>query len=147
MTLLTTDFKQKNGWTCGPAIARIVFDHYGYETEISEMVRKLNTTRAGTSNQDLLRLLRRYDIPFRVMQQARLADLRRLVRTHLVIVAYWIPRHREAHYSIVKKTDWHRIYFHDTWFGSTHSYSLPYFEKNWLDGADAHWLLAVRKRR
>lgn len=147
MMLLTTDFKQKNGWTCGPAVARIVFDHYGYETGISEMVRELNTTRAGTSNQDLVRLLRRYDIPFRALRQATLNRLRRLVRTHLVIVAYWIPRHKEAHYTIVKKMDRKRIYFHDTWYGATHSYTLSYFEKNWLDGETSRWLLAVRRNR
>lgn len=145
MTLLTTSFKQKNDWTCGPAVARIVLDYYGLEQELSDLVRRLNTTRAGTSNRDLRRLLRWYDISYREFQDSTLTKLKKYVRSHLVIVAYWIPRHSVAHYSIVTRISKGRIYFHDTWYGSTHSYTLKYFEKNWWDPEATRWLMAIKK--
>lgn len=143
MNLLPYSYKQRNSWTCGPAVTRIICDYYGIEKKISQLTRELKTTRSGTANADVYRVLRKHRIPFRVKKQSSVQELRRRIKNSILLVAYWIPRHREAHYSIIKKIAGGRIYFHDTWYGSSHSYSLPYFERNWWDPEATRWFLAI----
>ncbi len=145
MELLHYSFKQKNDWTCGPAVARILLDYHGTQMDIEDIVKELRTTRQGTSNTDFLRLLRRKHIPHIVRDNTRLDTLARLARNHWVAVAYWIPFHKVSHYSIVKKIDRRRIYFHDTWYGANHSYTHEHFLKNWWDEEAARWLCAIPK--
>ena len=145
MRLLSYSYKQPNGWTCGPAVARILLHYYDTKMDIGKIVKELRTTKAGTGNTHMLRLLSKNRVPFRVKERATLSDIRRYLNNHWVVVAYWIPSHRESHYSIVKKITAKRIFFHDTWFGTNHSYSLPYFLKNWWDEEATRWLLAVYK--
>ena len=144
-TLLRYDYKQKNDWTCGPAVARVLLHYYDTRMDIQDVVKELKTTRNGTNNASLMRLLRRRGLKFRAKQRVRLADIKTCLKNHWVVVAYWIPSQKESHYSIVKKITAKRIYFHDTWFGSSHSYDLNYFLKNWWDQEATRWLLAVRK--
>ncbi len=145
MELLSYDFKQKNDWTCGPAVARILLDYHGTQMTIQDIVKQLGTTRQGTTNKEFLRILKKNDIPYTARENASLDTLFRLVKQHWVAVAYWIPFHQVSHYSIVKKMTRDRIYFHDTWYGGTHSYSLDHFQKNWWDEEATGWLCAVRK--
>lgn len=146
MRLLSYDYKQKNDWTCGPAVARILLHYYDTVMDIEEIIKELRTTPCrGTGNINLLRLLRKNGVVFRVKENAAAKDIKKYLKNHCVVVAYWIPSHKESHYSIVKKITAKRIYFHDTWFGTNHSYSLDYFLKNWCDEEAARWLLAVRK--
>ncbi|MBI2669564.1 MAG: hypothetical protein HYX20_00205 [Candidatus Yanofskybacteria bacterium] len=146
LTLLRYDYKQKNDWTCGPAVARILLHYYDTKMDIRKIVKELRATpRRGTGNVNLLRLLGKNGIKFRVKEHAAAKDLKKYLKNHWVVVAYWIPTHKESHYSIIKKITSKRIYFHDTWFGTNHSYALKYFVKNWWDEEAVRWLLAVKK--
>lgn len=145
-TLLRYNYKQKNNWTCGPAVARVILHHFGEHKSIVELSRILRTTRGGTANRDMTRLFKKYGLKPRAKKNSRLSDIKRYLRRHLVMTAYWIPHHKDSHYSIVKKIDRRRIYFHDPWFGTNHSYDLGYFNKNWWDGEAKRWILAIRKR-
>lgn len=145
MTLLRKNFKQKNGWTCGPAVARIVCHYYGHHVTIRQLADELRTTRDGTSNRGLLRALKKRSIRYSVRDNVSLTRLRQTLKKNIVIVAYWIPRHKEAHYSIVTRVDRNRVYFHDPWFGSRHTYTHSYFEKNWWDDEATRWMLAMKK--
>jgi predicted double-glycine peptidase len=145
MELLRYNYKQKNDWTCGPAVARVLLYYYDNRMDIQEVVKGLKTTRSGTTNASLMRFLKKNAVKFRVKKQAALEDIRKYLKKNWVVVAYWIPSHKESHYSIVKKITAKRIYFHDTWFGSNHSYDAGYFFKNWWDQEATRWLLAVRK--
>ena len=143
--LLQYDYKQKNDWTCGPAVARILLHYYDARMNFKDVVKALKTTRSGTANKYLIGLLKKNGVPHRVKEFAALADIKRYLKNHWVVVAFWIPSGKEGHYSIVKKINSKRIYFHDTWFGTNHSYTLDYFLKNWWDPEATRWLLAVRK--
>lgn len=146
MTLLRYAYKQKNDWTCGPAVARILLHYYDTKMGIGEIVKELRATpRKGTGNINLLRLLRKNGVKFQVKENAAIKNLKKYLKSHWLVVAYWIPTHKESHYSIVKKITVKRIYFHDTWFGINHSYSINYFLKNWWDEEAKRWLLAVKK--
>ena len=146
MTLLRYAYKQKNDWTCGPAVARILLHYYDTRMSIGKIVKELRATpRKGTGNISLLRLLRKNGVKFKVKKGATTKKLAGYLKNHWVTVAYWIPSHKESHYSIVKKITAKRIYFHDTWFGTNHSYSINYFLKNWWDEEAERWLLAVKK--
>lgn len=145
MELLSYAFKQQNAWTCGPAIARIILSCYGHQPTIPELTKKLRTTRSGTSHNSILKLFKKRDLRFSVKENSSLGDIKKHIKTHHLIVAYYIPRNREYHYSIVKKINSKRIYFHDTWFGSSHSYSLAHFEKNWKDDEAIRWMIAIKK--
>lgn len=143
---LTFPYKQPNDWTCGPAVARIILHLLGKPKDFPGIVRELGTTRQGTANRDLARLFRRHGLSFVQKENASLVDVRKRLKTHWVVAAYWIPFHREAHYSIITKITAKRVYFHDTWFGSNHSYSTEHFVKNWWDDEGTRWFMAVRKR-
>lgn len=137
-------FKQKNEWSCGPAVARIILHSVGRQLELRQIIRELRTTRQGTSNANLIRLIRKNSIRYTEKRNATIGDIRRYMKNRVVIVAYWIPRSKVYHYSIVKKVNCKRIFFHDTWYGSRHSYSTNYFLKNWWDGEQFRWMLAVK---
>lgn len=145
MELLRYTYKQKNDWTCGPAVARIILHYYGYKSTISDLIKQLKTTKAGTENRYVINLFKRNDIRFLVRKKSSVSEIKKYLKNYLIIVAYWIPNCKEAHYSIIKKINSKRVYFHDTWFGSSHSYSLKYFLKNWHDGETTRWLVAVKK--
>lgn len=146
MSLLTRMFKQKNGWTCGPAVARLILHWYFSRPQtVQKIVRELKIDRQGTSDAQLFRLLRKNGIRFRAKRNATLTDIKKYLPHYLVVLAYWIPSSKEGHYSIVKHIDRSRVYFHDTWFGSQHSYSLSYFlRRSWHNKKD-RWLLLVPK--
>lgn len=145
MELLNYSYKQKNSWTCGPAVARIILYYFGKRTDIQQIIRQLRTSRSGTSNASVKKLFKKNGLKFVEKKTATLGDIRKRVSKNWIIVAYHIPCHKEDHYSIVKKIDSRRIYFHDTWFGSGHSYTHQYFLKNWRDGEAKRWFLAVKK--
>ncbi|MDP3731162.1 MAG: cysteine peptidase family C39 domain-containing protein [bacterium] len=145
MRLLPFFYKQPNYWTCGPAVARLILHSFGKKKPLHEIIKDAKTTKAGTSNSGLKRVLKKHGVKFQEKRNADLADIKSKIKTHWLLVAYWIPIHKEAHYSIIKKIDSKRIYFHDTWFGSKHSYSQKYFLKNWWDGEAKKWLLTIRK--
>lgn len=126
-------------------MARLILHSFGQKKTFPEIIKEAKTTKAGTSNKDLKRVLKKHGIKFKEKQKARLTDLKRQIKTHWLLVAYWIPRHKEAHYSLVKKIDAKRIYFHDTWFGANHSYTHRHFLKNWWDGEAKQWLLTVKR--
>ena len=144
MNFLNYTFKQKNDWTCGPAVARIFLHSRGKQIGLKEIIRALRTTREGTSNANLVRFIRRHSLYYIEKQKATLRDLKSQSKNKIVIVSYWIPRSKVHHYSIVKKVGKRRIYFHDTWYGSKHNYSVDYFLKNWRDEEAVRWMLAVK---
>jgi ABC-type bacteriocin/lantibiotic exporter with double-glycine peptidase domain len=145
MTLLKRNFKQKNDWTCGPAVARLVLHAFGCKKPLKEVSKALKTNRDGTTNACMIRLFKRNYLKLKVKEEARIEDIRKNINNHLVVVAYSIPASGDSHYSIVKKIGRKRVFFHDTWFGSKHSYSINYFLKNWHDSEATHWMLAVKK--
>lgn len=145
MSFLGYAYKQINDWSCGPAVARIVLHYFGQKKTFRELTRELRITRAGTKNAQIIKLFKKNDIDFIEKKDSKLGDIKRYLRNNIVIVAYYIPRNKESHYAIVKKINSRRIYFHDTWFGSSHSYTLNYFYKNWWDSEAKKWILAVKK--
>jgi ABC-type bacteriocin/lantibiotic exporter with double-glycine peptidase domain len=145
MELLRYTYKQKNDWSCGPAVARVILDYYGTRPTISSLTKQLKTTRAGTENRYVISLFKRNNLRFFARSNSSIAELQKYSKNYWLIVAYWIPSSRESHYSIIKKINSRRVYFHDTWFGSNHSYSLKYFLKNWHDDEATRWFIAVKK--
>lgn len=146
MGLMATMFKQKDAWTCGPAVLRLILNWYfARPKSVYGIVRELKISRRGTEDRQLIAMLKRSGIKYRVKRNAALADIRRFLPNYLVVLAYWIPTHREGHYSIVKHVNHTRIYFHDTWFGSRHSYSLPYFTRRCWHEKEYRWLLLIPK--
>jgi ABC-type bacteriocin/lantibiotic exporter with double-glycine peptidase domain len=145
MTLLKRNFKQKNDWTCGPAVARLVLHAFGHKKPLREVSKALKTDRNGTANAYMIRLFKRNRLKIKVKNGTGISDLKKHTKKHLVVVAYSIPSSGDSHYSIVRKVSHGRVYFHDTWFGSKHSYNINYFLKNWHDDEATRWMLAVKK--
>lgn len=145
MQLLGYAYKQRNDWSCGPAVARVILHASGVKKDIHRITKELKTTKEGTANVHFLKLLKKHGLKYIEKQNAAVSDIAGYLREHTVVVAYWIPAHKESHYSIVKRINSKRIYFHDTWFGANHSYSIGYFLKNWRDNEAYRWMLAVAK--
>ena len=132
-------------WLYGYFFDLLLANSSGVKKDIRGITKELRTTREGTGNAHFLRLLKKHNLRYFAKENATVADIKKCLKRHLVVVAYWIPAHKESHYSIVKKINSKRIYFHDTWFGSNHSYSIKYFLKNWRDNEAYRWMLAVKK--
>ena len=145
MPLLRYTYKQPNDWTCGPAVARIILHLFGMRRDFPEIIKELGTTRQGTANRDLARLFKRYGLSFTQKNNASLSEIKKRLKSNWIVTAYWIPFHQEAHYSIITKVNAKRVFFHDPWFGSSHSYSREHFLKNWWDGEGTRWFMAVPK--
>lgn len=146
MPLLPYIYKQPNDWMCGPAVARIILHFFGQKKDIWDISRELGTNKAGTSNRDLKRLLKRYAIKYTEKRGLKINQLKKLSRKNWLVTVYWIPKHKEYHYSIIKNITSKRLYFHDTWYGLNHSYSVRHFLKNWRDGeTDTTWTLVIKK--
>ncbi len=145
MQLLRYTYKQKDGWSCGPAVVRTVLHAFGIQKPVRQLRKELGTTRAGTDNRGLIKVFRRHNIRFVMKENGKINDIKKHLDNHWVLVTYWIPFYQESHYSIVTKVNQQRIYFHDTWFGGNHSYSLDYFLKNWWDEDASNWFMAIKK--
>lgn len=144
MQLLRHMYKQINSWTCGPAVARIVLHYYfGRRKSVGDIVRELKITRRGTNDRQLMRVLKKHGIKYRTKTHATVADIKRHLPRYLIVLAYWIPSHKEGHYSIVRRVDAKRIYFHDTWFGARHSYTINYFTHHCWRDDEYRWLLLI----
>lgn len=145
MQLLNYGYKQRNNWTCGPAMARVILDYYGIETTIPRLNKQLRTNRSGTAHKHILKLFDKNKLKFFTKEKASLSDLKKYMKKYWIVVAYWIPFHQEYHYSIVTNVHSKTINFHDTWFGSKHKYTLRHFCRNWRDDESSQWMLAVKK--
>src|SRR3989344_929946 len=142
--LPTYGYKQRNDYECGPTVARILLHQY-LGMDIESVVKELQTSRNGTRDSKLLNFLKRGGIDFKIKKGANLARLKRSLKNNLVVVTFWLPRTQELHYSIVSRMDSKRIYFHDTWFGRNHSYTIDYFLRNWQHKEAEAWLLTILK--
>lgn len=138
-------YRQKNKWTCGPAIVKVILDYFGIKRSLEELIKELGTTKEGTDNKELLRVLAKYKLNYKVKQNSTLVDIKKYIPNYLVIVGYFIPYYQESHYAIVKKITRDRIYLHDTWFGPNHKLTIKHFLKNWWDEDNRKWLLAIKK--
>lgn len=140
-------YRQKKASICGPACMKVVLDYFGIKKEIEELVKELKTTKKeGTDHAKMVQLIKKNKLQFKIKTKSRLAQIKKLLKSHLVVVDYWIPYYQESHYALVKKLDSQRIYLHDTRFGPNHSYKINYFLKNWWDEETKGWLLAIKKR-
>jgi|SRR3989344_4462678 len=143
MKFLRYGFIQPSDWTCVPAATRLVLYNFGIKRTVSSIAREMGTARGGTTEFALARFLKRQNVVFTIKRGGQLELIKdRLKNGKMILVSYWIPFYKEYHIAIVKKVTAKRIYFHDTWFGASHSYSLDYFIKNWK--ADSCWMLTVR---
>lgn len=139
-------YRQKDSWTCGPAVMKVVLAHFGINKEIEELIGELKTTKKqGTEHKNIEKLLKKYKLKFIQKKNATFEELKSALKDAPVIVDYWVPYHKESHYSLVIKINSQRIYFHDTYFGPNHSYMINYFLKNWEDQEAKGWLLAIKK--
>lgn len=105
--------------------------------------------RAGVARKYFTKLAKKYKLIYKTGENANLILLRQLIKAKfIIIVEYYIYRHKEAHYSIVKKISRGSIYFLDPWFGPRHKYRLAYFNRVWRDGFKKNsrkkWYFAVR---
>ncbi|MDP3953996.1 MAG: cysteine peptidase family C39 domain-containing protein [bacterium] len=144
MRLLRYGFMQPNDWTCVPAATRIILHNFGLNQSVSAIAKEMGTVRGGTTESALIRFMKKKGLKFTIKRKAGLKDIGvRLKNGKMILVSYWIPFYKEYHIAIVKKVTAKRIYFHDTWFGSSHSYSLEYFKLQWKK--DDNWMLTIKK--
>jgi predicted double-glycine peptidase len=139
-------YKQKNNWTCGPACMLVVLDYFGTKKDIGSLLIEMRTTKKeGTHHSDIINLLKTCKLQYLVKRNCSIHDIKKHLCTNLVIVGYWIPYYKESHYSIVKKVNSSRIYFHDTWFGPKHNCTIDYFLRNWWDDEAKGWMIAIKR--
>ena len=145
--LLCYGFMQPSDWTCAPAAARIILHNLGVNQDIKSIAREMKTNTGsykGTTEHNMIKFFKKWDVKFHIKRNASINDMKeRLKNGRILMACYWIPFYKEFHVAIVSKITSKRIHFHDTWFGSSHSYALDYFKRQWAK--DDNWLMTVKR--
>ena len=126
-------YKQETNWTCGPAVARMLFESVGIKKSEKEFIKPLKSNKIrGTYHENFPALAEEFKLDYVVNRNSSIDDLKFFLNNnYIVMVCYFIPEEKTDHYSIVKDIDSSFVYFYDPYYGENHKLSLKDFEKNW----------------
>lgn len=109
---------------------------------------KTNKIR-GTYQNSLVDFFKRRKFKIVSKSNSSLSDLRKLVKTHIILVSYYIPKEKVDHYVIINKINSKSIYFLDPFYGQNHKFSISGFKKVWKSDSryenNKKWFLAIKK--
>lgn len=138
--------KQETNYTCGPACMEMVLGSLGIKKSEKQISRLLKTNkRKGTWHKYLPELAERYKLDYIVERNGTIADLKRYLKNNWrIIVCFYYGG--VAHYSVVRKINWHSIYLIDPIHSDNHHYFIPSFKKRWKDDEkEIRWFVAIKK--
>lgn len=145
-------FEQERAYTCGPASARMVLASFGVQRKEYHVARVLGTKKLGTSDDDFIKLAKKYKLQYLYKNTSTLRHLKQLQKDgYKIIVSYWYSPEKIGHYAVLKKIGSKYVHLLDPWVGPKHKYRHSYFQKiwNWSLCAEPDsnrcWFFAVRK--
>lgn len=143
---------QEEDHTCGPAAVKMVLDAlWGVRVDEESLAERLGTRAdIGTRQRTITAFLQGLGLDAQPRHtDTTLADLRGLLRDHVVIVCYWLAPEDTDHYAVVTAMDDVHITLADPWTGPESRWPLAWFDEHWygdasVEGRRDRWLVAVR---
>lgn len=142
-------FRQETDYSCGLASMRMVLTSMGITKTEKELEILMNYYTDGKAvwHKSFSNLAEELKLNYVTIRNSSLRDIRKLLDEEFrIIVAYFLPRQKVDHYSVVRDLNKSHIFFLDPWFGPKHKYTCRYFVKNWFDlENERRWLFGVKK--
>jgi len=142
-------FRQETDYSCGLASMRMLLGSLDIILTEEELKKPMAYHTRGKAvwhkNFPIFaEKLKLNHVTMRNASENNIVDL--IAQDFRVVVAYFIPRIKVDHYSVVNYIDTKSIYLFDPWFGPKHKYTLNYFNKNWHDlENEKGWLFGVKR--
>ena len=149
---------QETTWTCGPSCMRMILGSLGMVLTEKRLTKLLKTNKmVGTKADAFPFLAKKLGLDYVAMDNATMADIRRLQRKGYRIIVHYHYRpvkkrlsfEKRGHYAVLKSIGKNSIslYNPDRNVGPDDSYSIEYFKKIWTSRRQKYpcWLFAARK--
>lgn len=139
-------YKQRTGYTCGIACARMVLHAVGRKTSRDKLIWMMKPTRkTGTHNHMFPRVAEKLKLSYVVVRNSSWQDLRKAFNSgFVIIVCYWLEDDKTGHYAVLKKINKNDIVLMDPWYGPEHKVSRAWFLKNWHGTQEMRWFFGVK---
>ncbi|MBI4147009.1 peptidase C39 family protein [Candidatus Woesearchaeota archaeon] len=140
-------YKQQTDYTCGAACMRMALTALGINKTEKQLAKLMGSApKVGTWYKEFPALAEKYTLNYVVNRNSTLADLKRLSKTYIVIIAYYLPEEKCGHYAIVRKID-QRIHLIDPEYGPKHLLPVRTFLQRWHGHKDKkrRWMFGMRK--
>ncbi len=123
-------FRQQQGFSCGPACARMMLHSFGIERSEEELIEILDAGAGkGTPRENWPRLARKFDVEVITGEPGSIEELDKLLEEGwkvTVLVLTDVP-----HYISYLGSKDGRVYMHDPWSGPRRSLLIRNFYKRW----------------
>ncbi len=140
-------FKQQTEYTCGPACVRMILASYGVNRSEKVLAKMMKTNKMiGTDSKNMVDLFEKYGFDYIVRRHGRISLLRRYYkRGWKVIVCFQYEG--VSHYSVIKKINWHSVYFLNPYQDRQEErFLITKFKRHWKDRHGNPWFIAVKKQ-
>jgi ABC-type bacteriocin/lantibiotic exporter with double-glycine peptidase domain len=144
--------KQQRFNTCGPAVLRMVLEHFGIKKSEQELVKVLKTNIfQGTLHKNLVKAAWLYDLRYYSFGNATIKDLKEFQEKGYVIIVAYQPPEDFYHYAVLKGFDDKYILLYDPWYGPLTKWELKNFLAGWksnpLFEKKKRWFIAMTKNK
>lgn len=100
--LVVPYFKQETDASCAAASLRMFFGYYGLSIDESEIRSFANTTKEGTSREEIIDALEEYDFWCVDGVEGKIGDITAAIdKGHPILVDWYLWPEREGHYSVI----------------------------------------------
>lgn len=144
-------YRQRNEFTCGPAVLQMIFSFLGKFKKQDNLARALHTTKAGTYHSSLIEEARKENFFCYVNNQSTIHEVRHFINLGLpVVVNYNEPSTDDSHYAVVVGYDRSKVILNDSWNGKNFKMRESEFILRWHDYLNRHtckkWIMVVSKK-
>ncbi len=142
--LVVPYYKQETSASCAAASLRMLFGYYGLSIAESEIRGFANTTKEGTSREEIEEALEEYDFWHGDGVRGTIQDLTALLDKECpVLVDWYLWPEREGHFSVIYGYTENKLYIHDPCKKGRKHISYHQFLKAWAyDYPDAKQIMA-----
>lgn len=112
--LVVPYFKQETDASCAAASLRMLFGYYGLSIDESEIRSFANTTKEGTSREEIIDALEEYDFWYVDGVEGKIDDITAAIdKGHPILVDWYLWPEREGHYSVIYGYGQKTLYIND----------------------------------
>ena len=142
-----TPIQQPNDDSCGPVALKMALSLLGKRASVKRLIRLCQTTKNGTTTNNMIRAIRKLGLPAILMEKTTLRHLLSSLRTtsmqkRAVLVSYLYatgddnqPNPDSGHWAVVSSFEpaTGRIVLLDSYTGGKTSYNWLEFRRRWID--------------
>ena len=141
MRLTVPYFEQKNAYSCGPAVLKMVLAYFGIQAEQDALVHLVTTSpQLGTPQERMARVAREYGFGYLIKQGATLEDISLYLHEKLPVIVNFIePDGNEGHYGLVVGKHGGNLFIHDPWNGPNFKMNADDFLRRWRSEHGGRW--------